>query len=80
MTTVPTPAAAGQDPLPTDPAHLLHTRVLEARDLVNALRDLAFDAVASPSERRYCRHYLHRTMKVRFRALEARLCAIDPAT
>ena len=82
MTTVPTPVAPGQDPLPTslptDPALDLHNRVLEARALLQALRMLAFDAAATRGERQHSRQYLRRTMKTRFRALEARLIAIDP--
>ncbi len=82
MNTVPTPAAEGQDPhptsLPTDAALDLHNRVLEARALLQALRMLAFDAAATRGERQHSRQYLRRTMKTRFKALEARLVTIDP--
>ena len=69
MNDVRRPREAGQEATPSDPAH-------EARNIVEALRNLAFDAVAQKGDRHYTKPHLRRTLKAHFRALEVRIDAL----
>jgi hypothetical protein len=65
MTDVRQSPPVGQEATP-DPA-------AEARNLLEALRNLAFDAVAQKRERHHTKQHLRRTLKAHFRALEVRI-------
>ena len=69
MTDVRCLPSAGQEAT-LDPA-------IEARNLLNAIRVLAFDAAAPQGERKHTRRHLRWTLKAHFRALETRLDALD---
>ena len=69
MSDVRRPREAGQEATVANPAR-------EARNIVEALRNLAFDAVAQKGDRHYTKPHLRRTLKAHFRALEVRIDAL----